>query len=99
VLDLLTQLTLGFTIALTGALIPGPLSIFVVTTVVKSGSKEAGFLAGLGHCLVEVVIIGVIVLGLTTVLASPQFQLVVNLVGGGALIVFGALSLRVGKKE
>lgn len=84
---------LGFTIALTGALIPGPLSVFIVTTVVKSGEKNTGLLAALGHCLVEVVIIGTIVLGLTTVLKSPILQRLVNLVGGGALIIFGALGI------
>lgn len=97
-LDLLTQLILGFTIALTGALIPGPLSVFIVTNVVKSGNRSAGLLAALGHCLVEVGIIGAIVLGLTTVFQSSDFQFAVNVVGGGALIVFGALSIRERKR-
>lgn len=98
-LDLLMQLTLGFTIALSGALIPGPLSVFIVTSTVKSGEKRTGLLAALGHCLIEAVIIVMIVLGLTTLIKSPTFQFTVSLLGGGALVVFGALSIRQREKE
>ncbi len=75
-------------------MIPGPLSIFIVTSTIKSGEKKTGLLAALGHCLIEAVIIAMIILGLTTFLKSTLFQFTVNLVGGGALIIFGALSIR-----
>lgn len=91
--ELLAQLTIGFTIALTGALIPGPLALFVVATTIKTGDEKTGFLAGLGHCLVEVAIISIIILGLTTILSSPQFQIGINFVGGSTLIIFGISSL------
>jgi len=97
-LDLLTQLALGFTVALTGTLIPGPLSVFIVTSVVKSKNRSTGLLVALGHCLVEVAIIGAIVMGLTTALQSTGFQFAANIVGGGALITFGVLSIRGRKK-
>ena len=98
-LGLVIQLVLGFVIALSGALIPGPLSVFVITTVVKSGKKTTGLFAGLGHCLVEVGIIGTIVLGLTTALQSPLFQFTINIVGGIALMVFGTMNVLKGRKE
>ena len=96
-IELLAQLIFGFIIALTGALIPGPLSLFVVTTTVKTGEKKTGLSAGLGHCLVEIIIIAIIVMGLTTLFSSQQFQIAVNLIGGGALIMFGVLNIRTTK--
>lgn len=91
--DILIQFALGFIIALTGALIPGPLLMFVIAHTLKFGKAETGFFAGLGHCLVEVFIVTSIIFGLTTFFKSSLFQLVVNVIGGIALIVFGVLNI------
>jgi len=91
--DILTQFALGFIIALTGALIPGPLLMFVIAHTLKYGKAKTGFLTALGHCLVEVFIIATIILGLTALFESSMFQLIVNVVGGIALIIFGILNI------
>ena len=91
--EVLTQFGIGFVIALSGALIPGPLLMFTVTHTMKNNKGYTGLLAGLGHCLVEAFIILAIILGLTQIFNLGTFQFLVNLVGGMALIVFGALSI------
>jgi len=55
-------------------------------------------MAGLGHCIVEAFIIIAIILGLTTIFEHCLFQLVVNIVGGTALIIFGILNIITAKK-
>jgi threonine/homoserine/homoserine lactone efflux protein len=88
----------GYQFALSGALIPGPLSIFIVRTTMISGKTNTGFLAALGHCLVELIIIGIIILGLSAIVQHPTFQQIINLIGGSALILFGMLSI-LGRKR
>ena len=100
IFDVLTQFVTGFVVALSGALIPGPLLLFTITQTMKNTSKYAGLLAGLGHCTVEAFIIIVIILGLTQLFDSILFQFLVNIIGGIALIVFGILSiLEIDKKQ
>lgn len=91
--DILTQFGIGFVIALSGALIPGPLFVFTITQTMKNSKSYTGVLAGLGHCLVEVFIIAAIILGLVQLFNLALFQLAINVVGGIALIVFGVLNL------
>ena len=92
-IDLLSQLALGFVICLSGALIPGPLLVFIVTHTLRTGERSAGFFAGLGHCFVEVFIVFAILLGLSAFFESAIFQLTVRVVGEFALFVFGVLNL------
>ena len=92
-LDVFIQFALGFIIALTGALIPGPLLTFVISHTLTYGKIWSGLLAGLGHCIVEAFIITSLILGLTNLFNFSLFQLVVNIIGGIALIVFGILNI------
>ena len=89
----LAYLFFGFIIALSGALIPGPLLVFVVSDTLKTGKKVTGVLAALGHCFVEVFIILTIVLGLSSVFAKGFFQQSIGLIGGIALVILGILNL------
>lgn len=93
-LDVIFQFVLGYVVALSGALIPGPLLTFVISGTLNHGGAETGFLAGLGHCIVEAFIILAIIFGLTSLLEQSLFQMAVNMVGGAALIVFGVLNIR-----
>ena len=92
-MELLIHFVLGFIIALSGALIPGPLLVFVVSDTLKTGKKVTGVLAALGHCFVEVFIILTIVFGLSSVFVKGSFQQSIGLIGGIALVALGILNL------
>jgi threonine/homoserine/homoserine lactone efflux protein len=89
----LAQLGLGFLIGFTGAVIPGPFTVFIVTEGLSSGNRVHGVLAALGHCVVEAGIILLIVLGFTTLADRTPLRLL-NMAGGLALIAFGILAFR-----
>ncbi len=92
--DVIIQFAIGFIIALSGALIPGPLLVFVVNHTLRVRRRTVGLLAALGHCSVEAFIILAIVLGLRFVFRSPLFLKVVQFVGGMVMIIFGILNFR-----
>ena len=92
-IEVLTQLGLGFIIALSGALIPGPLLVFVITHTLRTGKRTTGLVAALGHCFVEVFIILGIIIGLGALFESVGFQRIIDVIGGFALIVFGIMNL------
>ncbi|MHC1579265.1 MAG: LysE family transporter, partial [Candidatus Alkanophagales archaeon] len=73
----------GFLTGLSGAMLPGPLFVFVVSDAMRRGALS-GVLAMLGHAAVEVPTILLLVLGLRVVGVSP----VLYVVGGGALSLF-----------
>lgn len=82
----LVSLFLGsFAIALSGALMPGPL--FTVT--VREAARE-GFWVGplliLGHAVLELVLVVALVLGLAPLLNRPLVLGSIGLVGGGVLL-------------
>jgi threonine/homoserine/homoserine lactone efflux protein len=89
--DTIQVFTLAFALGLTGALAPGP--TFVATV---NASLSGGWITGpkvtLGHILAEIIIFVLIVFGLATV-ALPYTQ-AITVIGGIALIAFGALTLR-----
>ena len=91
---LIEFLTFGFLIGLTGAAVPGPMLFATI-----DASLKKGWIAGpeivLGHALVEVVICALIVLGFT--IATDAAFRIVSIAGGGALVVFGAMTLNSSK--
>jgi threonine/homoserine/homoserine lactone efflux protein len=90
-LETIAQLGIGFVVALSGALIPGPMLAFVVAKSASFGER-AGFFAAVGHALVEVAILALIAAGLGFVLASAGFQIFVGVLGGILLVMFGAMA-------
>ena len=76
-------LCVGFLTGLSGAMLPGPLFVFVVSDAMRRGALS-GIFAMLGHAAVEVPTILLLVLGLKVVGVSPVFYVV----GGGALTLF-----------
>lgn len=77
----------SFMIALSGAVMPGP-----VLTVTISESLRRGFLAGpliiLGHGLLEIALLAVFVLGFADVIGHPKAVGVLSLTGGAFLLWF-----------
>jgi threonine/homoserine/homoserine lactone efflux protein len=75
-----------------GALAPGPLFAANLLQGAKGGLKS-GFMMSVGHTLVELPLVVLIALGISSVMSFPGFSLVVGLVGGCALIGFGLVQI------
>ena len=88
----LVQFPIGFFIALSGALVPGPLLAYTVAKSSTYGART-GPLAVSGHILVELAALSLLALGLDVVLKSQAFQVVVGVAGGVLLVVLGVLSI------
>lgn len=89
-MDLLFILFTGITIGFSGAMIPGPLTLFTVSGALKT-NKFAGFKTILGHIIIECIIIAIIFLGFHRLLTYKKFLLTVSIIGGLAFIVMGIL--------
>ena len=90
--EILVQFPIGFFIALSGALIPGPLLAYTVAKSSTYGART-GPLAVSGHVLVELAVLSLLALGLGVVLQSKFFQVGIGLVGGILLVVLGVRSI------
>jgi threonine/homoserine/homoserine lactone efflux protein len=87
-MNYLTIFTLSFTIALSGALAPGPLLAAVISQSGRHGAKTGPLLI-LGHAIVELAMVSLIVLGFTRFLAHPVILRTIALAGAGVLVYFG----------
>ncbi|GAB4483580.1 MAG: LysE family transporter [Thermodesulfovibrionales bacterium] len=83
----------SFVIALSGALVPGPLF-----TVTVSESFRRGFHAGplviIGHGLLELAVVLLIVLQVTPLLRADDIRTAVSAAGGLVLVLMGGVTLR-----
>jgi threonine/homoserine/homoserine lactone efflux protein len=86
----------SFVVALSGALVPGPLFTITVGESVKRGFA-AGPLIILGHALLEATIVLLIVFGVLPALSSEKTKVVIGVAGGAILMFMGALLLREGR--
>ncbi len=91
---LIEFLAFGFLIGLTGAAVPGPMLFATI-----NASLRRGWIAGpeivLGHALVEVAVCALLFLGFT--IATDTVFRTVSIAGGGALVVFGLMTLNSSK--
>nr|HID58912.1 lysine transporter LysE [Desulfobacterales bacterium] len=78
----------SFVLALSGALMPGPLLTMTVAESARSGFK-AGPLLITGHAVLELLLVIAIVQGLGPFLKSPLVMGIIALVGGGMLLWMG----------
>lgn len=92
IIEVLEALLLGFSVGLTGALVPGPM-LFATVEI----SLKKGWLAGpqvvFGHMLVEAVLYILILLGAASLVGNDMISLIF-LIGGLSLLVFGLLTLK-----
>jgi threonine/homoserine/homoserine lactone efflux protein len=86
-MNLISIFTISFIIALSGALAPGP---FLATVIYESAQKGArtGFLMILGHAVLEVVMIGMIILGFHRFMENPLALKTISLLGAAILFWF-----------
>ncbi len=87
-MEVLFQFLLGFTIAFSGAILPGPLLVGVIRSTLKNG-KRTGFFASIGHIIAETFFIIAIFIGLRAILISEKAQTTIGLLGGTFLLIFG----------
>lgn len=88
----LQLLGLGYVVAFSGVLIPGPLLAYIIIKSLSSGAKT-GPLSVVGHILVELGLAGLIILGVSFVLVFSAIKLWMGLLGGGVLALLGVLNL------
>jgi threonine/homoserine/homoserine lactone efflux protein len=91
-IEILKVLLLGFTVGLTGALMPGPMLFATIEVSFKKG-WTAGPEIFLGHMLVELVLCVLIFLGAASLFGNSAIS-VIFLMGGLALVVFGLLTVK-----
>lgn len=78
----------SFTLALSGALMPGPLFTITISESARHGFK-AGPLLMTGHALLELLLVVAVVQGLGVYLRLPPVMGTIALLGGSLLIYFG----------
>jgi len=85
--------SLAFSLALTGAIAPGPMLALVIGQVLAQG-LPAAVLILLGHALIETVYVFILARGLGRFLANVRVRAGLGLVGGAVLIWMGETILR-----
>jgi len=95
-MTLFTFLLQVFVISLSGVLAPGP----VTAATIAAGSKKpsAGSLIAIGHCLIELPVMLLILLGLDKILKSEKTQIIIGFAGSLVLLIM-ALQLFVSIKN
>ncbi len=91
-IEILKALLLGFTIGLTGALVPGPMLFATIEVSLKKG-WTAGPEVVLGHMLVELVLCMFIFFGAAAFFGAGIIS-IIFLIGGLALVIFGLLTVK-----
>lgn len=87
-LDLLALMGGSFVLALTGAVVPGPLFAVVVSDTLRRGFR-AGPLIITGHGVLELALVIALLAGLGPFLNTPLFLKTVSFIGGVVLVVMG----------
>lgn len=78
----------SFTLALSGALMPGPLFTITISESVRRGCS-AGPLLMIGHALLEMILVAAVILGLGTYLQLAPVMAGIALLGGLLLVYLG----------
>jgi threonine/homoserine/homoserine lactone efflux protein len=90
---LLTFAATVVVITASGALMPGPLFAACLLQGTKGGAKS-GFIMSVGHTFVELPLVLLLSVGISSLLNLSGFLMLVGLIGGSALVIFGILQLR-----
>lgn len=86
--ELVSVFTMGFTLGLSGAVMPGPLLAFTISKVPAHGGW-AGPRIILGHMILEMTFVTLLALGLATYFQSVWVTIIIGLVGGITMLVMG----------
>lgn len=91
-IEILKALLLGFSVGLTGALVPGPMLFATIEISMKKG-WFAGPQVVFGHIIVEVVLYIMILFGAASLVNSDIIS-AIFLIGGFSLLIFGLFTLK-----
>jgi len=80
-------------ISTSGALAPGPLTAAIASAGLKKGWK-AGIQASLGHMIIELPLVILIALGVTTIFKNPKANFIIGILGSIFLFLFGILTIK-----
>jgi threonine/homoserine/homoserine lactone efflux protein len=93
----------SFLVGLSGAMMPGPVTTMTINETLKYMKRGRGWLVGTciasGHAILEISLMFAIWFGASFFLEIPVVKLVISLVGGAALVVFGILGLKATRKS
>lgn len=92
-MDYLSIFLMSFTIALSGALMPGPLLTAVIAESAKHGFKSAPLMI-LGHAILEALAIGLIILGFAGFASNASAMRFITIIGSLVLLYFGLSMIR-----
>ena len=93
-MDILTFIATVVAVTASGALAPGPLFFTNITHGTKSGAK-GGLAFSVGHTIFELSLVVFLAVTLHAVISQLSvIELVVGVIGGTALLVFGFLQIR-----
>lgn len=92
-MDVFTFIAEVIGVTASGALAPGPLFFKNIAEGTKSGARS-GLAFAVGHTLVEFSLVIVLAFGLLSVVDQPIVRLVVGIIGGIALLIFGVMQIR-----
>ncbi|MFW9818649.1 MAG: LysE family transporter [Candidatus Thorarchaeota archaeon] len=84
---------ISFIVALTGALSPGPVLTFTIYKSFESKNPFTGFYIVLGHAILEFSLIILLLLGVSFFFQNLIVLIVIGLIGGNLLIIFGLLTI------
>jgi threonine/homoserine/homoserine lactone efflux protein len=79
---------LAFVLALTGAVVPGPVLVLVIGQVLSQGILAAVYIM-LGHALLESLLILGLARGMKKLLDNLRVRMILGMIGGGVLIWMG----------
>jgi threonine/homoserine/homoserine lactone efflux protein len=95
--EVLTIYAGSFTLALSGALMPGPLFTITIAEATRRGFR-AGPMLMCGHSLLELALVVAIILGLGPILKQNAVMAVIALIGGAVLAWLGVDMIRTAGK-
>ena len=81
----------SFSMAIGAALTPGPVTTAIISQAPRLGWKT-GLLVSIGHAIIELLMVVLITLGLSSVLASPAAQVTIAILGG-LLLLYMAVTM------
>ncbi len=91
-MDIISFVITVVLVTASGALAPGPLFFETITQGAKSGAKT-GLIFSISHTIVEFSLIMLFALGLITIAKTPEVKLIVGILGGIVLILFGTFQI------
>ncbi|HME54955.1 MAG TPA: LysE family transporter [Candidatus Lokiarchaeia archaeon] len=96
-------LTGSFLIGLSGAMMPGPVTTMTINETIKYMKRGHGWLVGpsiaTGHAMLEICLILALWFGASFIFHVHLVIIIIGVVGGAALIVFGILGLKSTRKS